>query len=157
MYVRSDSPGGKLTKTNLTIKNNLKTWLNHYRMINDTIDILDPFIINLGIEFVIRTSPNVNKYDALSAALISLQNSLMDPFYIGESFLLSDIYQILKETEGVLDVLAVKIVNKKGSNYSGNVIVINDNMSPEGNELVCPKNAVFEIKFPKVDIVGKVR
>ena len=157
MYVVSESPSGNLTQTNLTIKNNLKTWLNNYRMINDTIDILDPFIINLGIEFIIRTSPNVNKYDALSAALTTLQNEFSQPFYIGESFLISDIYQVLKNIEGVIDVLAVKLVNKAGSNYSGNVLVINDNLSPEGNELVCPKNAVFEIKFPEVDIIGKVR
>tara|TARA_R100001163_G_C5038420_1_gene177094 strand:- start:932 stop:1312 length:381 start_codon:yes stop_codon:yes gene_type:complete len=126
-------------------------------MINDTIDILDPFIINIGIDFVIRTAPNINKYDALAAALTALQNNYQDPFYIGESFIISDIYQVLKNTEGVLDVLSVKLVNKKGSSYSGNVLSINDNMSPEGNELVCPKNAVFEIKFPRVDIVGKVR
>jgi len=157
MYVISESPSGKLTQTNLTIKNNLKTWLNHYRMINDTIDILDPFIINIGIDFVIRTAPNINKYDALAGALTALQNNYQDPFYIGESFIISDIYQVLKNTEGVLDVLSVKLVNKKGSSYSGNVLSINDNMSPEGNELVCPKNAVFEIKFPRVDIVGKVR
>ena len=54
MYVISEDQFGKLTATNLTIKNNLKTWLNHYRMINDTIDILDPFIINLGIEFQVK-------------------------------------------------------------------------------------------------------
>ena len=50
----SENSFGKLTKTNATIKNNLKTWLNQYRMINDTLDILDPYIINLGIEFVVR-------------------------------------------------------------------------------------------------------
>ena len=29
------------------IKNNVKTWLNHYKMVNDTIDILDD-VINLS-------------------------------------------------------------------------------------------------------------
>ena len=157
MYVVSESPNGKLTTTNLTIKNNLKTWLNNYRMINDTIDILDPFIINLGIEFTIRTAPNINKHDALIAAMSTVRTQFSQPFYIGESFLMSDVYQVLKNTEGILDILEVKIVNKAGSNYSGNTISINDNMSPEGNELVCPKNAVFEIKFPRVDIIGKVK
>jgi hypothetical protein len=30
-------------------------------------------------------------------------------------------------------------------------------MSPDGNMLVCPKNAIFELKFPEVDIKGKLR
>ena len=157
MYVISEAPNGKLMKTDQTIKNNLKTWLQNYRMINDTIDILDPFIINLGIEFVIRTSSNANKYDVLSNCVSALSAKYLNSLYIGESFLISDVYQALKEVEGVLDVVKVKIVNKKGANYSGNVIEINNNLSPEGNELICPKNAIFEIKYPSVDIVGKIK
>ena len=157
MYIISEAPNGKLIKTNQTIKNNLKTWLQSYRMINDTIDILDPFIINLGIEFVIRTNSGANKYDVLSNSMNVLAAKYLNPLYIGESFLISDVYQTLKEVEGVLDVTKVKIVNKKGANYSGNVIVINDNLSPEGNELVCPKNAIFEIKHPSVDIIGRLK
>ena len=71
--------------------------------------------------------------------------------------MISDVYQTLKNVEGVLDVVKVKVVNKKGANYSGNIIEINNNLSPEGNELVCPKNAIFEIKYPSVDIVGKLK
>ena len=43
--------------SNNTIKNNLKTWLNQYKMLNDTIDILDPYIINIGINFVVKAAP----------------------------------------------------------------------------------------------------
>jgi hypothetical protein len=157
MYVISEAPNGKLIKTNQTIKNNLKTWLQSYRMINDTIDILDPFIINLGIEFVIRTKSGINKFDVLSNSISALSIKYINPLHIGESFIISDVYQTLKEVDGVLDVVKVKIVNKNGSNYAGNVIEINNNLSPEGSELVCPKNAVFEIKYPSVDIVGKLK
>lgn len=157
MYVVSEAPNGKLIKTNQTIKNNLKTWLQSYRMINDTIDILDPYIINLGIEFVIRTNSGTNKFDTLANSISALAAKYSEPLYIGESFVISDIYQTLKNVEGVLDVVKVKVVNKIGANYSGNVIEINDNLSPEGNELVCPKNAIFEIKYPSVDIVGKLK
>ena len=97
MYVISEAPNGKLMKTDQTIKNNLKTWLQNYRMINDTIDILDPFIINLGIEFVIRTSSNANKYDVLSNCVSALSAKYLNSLYIGESFLISDVYQALKE------------------------------------------------------------
>ena len=36
-------------------------------------------------------------------------------------------------------------------------VQINKNMSPDGTYLIAPKNGVFEIKFPHVDIVGKIR
>jgi len=157
MYVLSESPNGKLIKTNSTIKNNLKTWLNQYRMINDTIDILDPYILNLGLEFTIRTTRNSDKFNVLALATTKLRSKYFTPFYIGEPFIISDVYQTLKEVDGVLDVINVRVTNRKGSNYSGNEIIIDDNLSPEGNQLVCPKNAVFEIKYPAVDIIGKVR
>ena len=53
MYVISENSFGKLTLSNATIKDNLKTWLNQYRMINDTVDILDPYVINVGIDFIL--------------------------------------------------------------------------------------------------------
>ena len=56
-----------------------------------------------------------------------------------------------------MDVVKVKIVNRTGTNYSGTELDINNNMSPEGTYLIAPKNAIFEIKFPDVDIVGKIR
>ena len=43
MYVISENNFGNFTTSNSTIKNNLKTWLNHYRMLTDTIEIFDAF------------------------------------------------------------------------------------------------------------------
>ena len=56
----------------ITIKNNIKTWLNQYRMINDTVDILDPFIINLGLEFVIKADRSV-RYESVDTVLEQLR------------------------------------------------------------------------------------
>ena len=58
---------------------------------------------------------------------------------------------------GVLDVVKVKLVSKKGSTYSSIEYDINQNLSPDGSYLIIPKNAVVEIKYPSVDIKGKVR
>jgi hypothetical protein len=157
LYVISEDNFGKLTTTNSTIKNNLKTWLNHYRMINDTVDILDAYIANLGIEFVIKPSTGVDKYTLLDDAAQALKSHYSTKFYIGEPFYISDIYKVLKSVTGVLDVSKVKIVNKNTSGYAGTSFDINSNMSPDGGYLVAPDNVVFEIKFPEVDIKGKIR
>jgi len=157
IYVISEDSFGKLATTNNTIKNNLKTWLNQHRMINDTVDILDPYILNIGVEFIIKTTTMADKYTTLDAAINKLKNKFKTGFFIGEQLYISDIYQELKEVPGILDVIKVKLINKTGISYSGATIDINRNLSPDGDYLVTPKNAIIEIKYPDTDIKGKIR
>ena len=157
VYVVSEDPQGKLTNSNSTIKENIKTWLNHYRMINDTVDILDPFIINIGINFVVKPEVNADKFKVLNDCVDALANEFGTPLFIGEGLSLSRIFNILNNVPGVNDAVKVQIINKNSSNYSNVFFSIGDNMSPDGDTLVCPKNAIFEMKFPEVDIKGKLR
>ena len=157
MYVISENRFGKLVTTNSTIKGNLKTWFSHYRMVNDTVDILDPYIINLGIEFVVRAKIGVDKFSLLNKCINTLSRKYATPFFIGEQLMITSIYSDLKDIEEVLDVVSVKLVNKVGSNYSSVTYNINSNTSPDGTYLICPKNAIFEIKYPTSDIQGKIR
>ena len=156
LYVISEDSFGNMTKTNNTIKNNLKTWLNQYKMLNDTIDILDPYIINIGINFVVKAAPASDRFEVLSDCISKLRGKYKQKFFIGEHLIISEIYQALKEVRGVLDVIKVKYTNISGVDYSGVEFNINKNTSPDGTHLACPKNAVFEIKYPSNDIVGKV-
>jgi len=157
MYVISEDRFGKLIKTNTAIKNNLKIWLNQYRMISDTIDILDPYVINLGIDFSIRTKVGADKFGTVNACINKLSNFYKNGFFIGESVNISDIYNEIKNVPGVLDVLKVNLRMRTGTNYSGASIDINKNLSTDGNELMVPKNAIAEIKFPATDIRGKAK
>ena len=157
LYVLSEDSFGKLTKTNSTIKNNLKTWIEQYRMINDTIDILDPLIINIGKDFVIKLVPGANRNEVLGEAINALQLAYEQGFFIAETLSISEAYATLNAVTGILDVVKVKFNNKTGGNYSTIGFNINKNLSPEGDALVCPQNAIFEIKYPATDIKGKVR
>tara|TARA_Y100000592_G_scaffold30536_2_gene48648 strand:+ start:50544 stop:52340 length:1797 start_codon:yes stop_codon:yes gene_type:complete len=157
VYVVSEDPQGKLINSNTTIKENIKTWLNHYRMINDTIDILDPFIINIGINFVVKPEVNSDKFKVLNDCVNAIAAEYNNPLFIGESLSLSRIFNILNNVNGVNDAVKVQIVNKNSSNYSNVFFQIGENMSPDGDMLICPKNAIFELKFPEVDVKGKLR
>ncbi len=157
VYVASESPEGKLEQTNSTIKQNIKTWLNHYRMINDTVDILDTFVINLGINFVIKAESGSDKFKVLNDCVDALAEEFSTPLFIGEALSSSRIFNILNNVSGVNDTVKIMFVNKSSANYSNVFFSISENMSPEGDMLVCPKNAIFEIKFPAVDIKGKLR
>ena len=157
MYVVSDDSFGKLVKTNSTIKRNLKIWLNQYRMINDTIDILDPYIINLGIEFQIKTVPGADKKVVLGKCVNALGQNFGSNYYIGESVVISDIYKVLNNVPGVLDVIKARVFNKTGTNYSSATINVKKNLSLDGDRLIVPKNAIVEFKFKNTDFVGKAK
>jgi uncharacterized phage protein gp47/JayE len=157
MYVLSEDSFGKLTTSNDTIKKNIKVWLNQHRMINDTIDIVDPFILNMGINFVVSAKESTNRFDLNERCVAALGKKFGQAFYIGESVSISEIYKELNKVTGVYEVISVTLVSKTGTNYSGNTININRSLSPDGTTLVVPKNAVVEIKYPDTDIKGQVR
>ena len=158
IYVISEDSFNNFVATNSTIKNNLKTWMNNYRMLSDTIDVLDAFIINYGIEFVVKPSIGADRFTLVDTCINKLRDKYTtEKLFIGEHINMADIYTTLNEVEGVQSVSSVKIVNKNGSNYSPTQFDINSNTSPDGSSVVVPKNAVAELKFPTVDIVGKIK
>ena len=157
VYVISENTLGKLVPSNDTLKKNLKVWLNNYRMINDTVDILDPFIINFGINFVVKPDNSANKFDVLDRCVERLANKYSSPMFIGERLSISEIFSELNKVKGVNDVVKVQIVNKNSADYSSVVFPIQENLSPDGDYLLTPQNAILELKFPQTDIKGKLR
>jgi hypothetical protein len=157
LYVISEDNNGKLTKTNSTIKENLKTWLSQNKMINDTIDILDAKIVNIEINYNAIASLGVDKFDALSTAANRLKELFSNKLDVGEPFNISQIYNTLNKTPGISDVTNVRIVNKFGGKYSNIGYDINDNTTPDGRYINVPKNVILEIKFPNVDIKGTIK
>jgi len=157
VYVISENTLGKLVPSNDTLKKNLKVWLNNYRMINDTVDILDPFIINFGINFVVKPDNSANKFDVLDRCVERLANKYSSPMFIGERLSISEIFSELNKVKGVNDVVKVQIVNKNTADYSSVVFPVQENLSPDGDYLLTPQNAILELKFPQTDIKGKLR
>jgi len=157
LYVISEDVYGNLIETNSTIKNNIKTWLNNYRMINDTIDIMDPYIVNLGIDFVVKSNQGADKFEVLNGCINTLTAKFKQKHFIGESISISEIYNILGKVTGVLDVQKVQLNNKIGGSYADTNLDIRKNLSPDGGSLVIPKNVIVEIKFPTSDIKGKIK
>ena len=157
LYVISEAEDGTLIDTNSTIKQNLKQWLSQGKMISDTLDILDARIVNIGIEFTVIAGLESNKFDVLSDAIGALSEYYTRKFEIGEPFYVSHIYSRLNKLKGIIDVTNVKIVQKDGLNYSNESLDINLLYSADGSYINCPKNVVFEIKYPDTDIKGTIK
>lgn len=157
LYVLCEDAGGSLIAANTAVKKNLKTWLLSKKMINDTIDILDGRIINIGINFEVASTLEANAYDLLERCITALQLKFKDKFDIGEPLLYQDIYRTLNKVEGVADTTKVEIINKNGGIYSDVKYNIRRGRSPDGKILTVPEDAVLEIKFPTIDIRGRVK
>jgi len=158
VYVISEDAQGKLVQSNSALKENLKIHLNRYRMINDTVDILDAKIVNVGIEFEVVASEEINKFEVLDNATTALVAAFgTKTMFIGERFYITDVFTALNKVRGVADTAKVKLVSKRGTNYSSSTLSIDQFMSLDGRYLSVPDNVILEIKFPKIDIKGTVR
>jgi hypothetical protein len=157
LYILSENTDSTLTTSPKSLKKNLKTWLNKHKMLNDTIDILDPRIINLGISFVAIGEKDYNKYDLLLAAVSRLQAHFARLPELGEPFYITEIYKILNKMQGIVDVVDVKIEQKKGAPYSTTPYDLSLNKSADGVYVHIPENVIWEIKYPIDDIKGEIR
>tara|TARA_Y100000593_G_scaffold4019_1_gene7970 strand:- start:128605 stop:130398 length:1794 start_codon:yes stop_codon:yes gene_type:complete len=158
LFIVSEDSNGKLTSANQTTKKNLKTWINKNKMMNDTIDILDAKVVNLGITFEIIAELELDSVAVLERCISTLKTKYAtENPEVGEDFYISDVYNVLNEVDGVVDVVTASVVKKVGSNYADISFDIEKNISPDGRYVVIPKNVIYEIKHPNVDIKGAVR
>ena len=157
LYVISVDSLGMLATANTIVKQNLRTWINKYKMVGDTIDILDAKIINLEINFSVVGFANLNKFDIIESCITTLTNFYINNYYdLGEPFKISDVYKILNSLPGVIDTKTVEVVPKIGVAYSSFGIPYEKLISDDGRYLIPPEDTAFEIKFPMSDIRGEV-
>jgi len=157
MYILGYDQNKKLTNLNKAIKENLKTYLGEYRMITDAVNMIDGFIVNIGVDFEIVCYSNYNKREIVTQCLTELQSYFnIDNWTFNKPINISEIELILANVEGVMSVPSVKIQNLCGGdgNYSLNRYNIDE--ATKG-KIVYPSldPCIFEVKFPNKDIKGR--
>jgi len=159
MYVLGYDANKKLTQLNSAVKQNLKTYLSEYRMLTDGVNIIDGFIVNIGVDFEIITYSNYNKREVLAACLTEMQDYFnIDKWTFNKPINISEIELLLANIEGVMSVPSVKVYNicksDNGENYSENRYNIDE---ATVGKMVYPSldPCVFEVKYPNKDIKGR--
>jgi hypothetical protein len=158
LYVLSFDINTKLRTASVALKQNLSTYLSQYRMVNDSINIKDAFIINIGINFDIIVLPNFNSNEVLTRCILAMQNFFtIDKWQINEPIILRDLYVILDEVEGVQTVKNITISNKVGTALGYSEFAY-DIPGATINNVVYPSldPMIFEVKYPNTDIQGRV-
>ena len=158
IFVISQDTSGKLLAANTTLKNNLRNWLLQYKVVNDTIDILDAEIVNFGINYVAAVDLSANRFTVINRANAALREFLFKNQYeIGESILITDFYKVLQKVDGIIDVVDLEIVERTGTSYSQSSFDFEGALSADGRRIEAQNNAIFELKFPNVDIKGAIQ
>jgi hypothetical protein len=158
MYVLGYNDLKQLTTLNQAIKENLKTYLNFYRILTDAVNIKDAFIINIGVDFEISVLPNYNSNEVLLRCVNELKSLFnVDKWQINQPIIKSDISTALANVKGVQSVVGFALTNLYDSDqgYSGNLY---DLTTATKNGVIYPSldPSIFEIKFPNRDIKGRV-
>ena len=156
LYVIGEGSNGKLQACSSAIKENLKTWLNSVRMVNDSLDILDASIINIGIEFTAMCASDVNKNAVLNEAKNEIFEKLNEVRpEIGETIGVVHIYKILRNIDEIIDVTNVKITSKTSQSHSSYGIHMGRNGALEQGTIEIPRTAIWELRY-KNDIIGNI-
>ena len=158
LYILSYNIDKKLRTASALLKRNLQTYLSEYRMINDSINIKDAYIINIGVNFDIIVAPNFNNSETITRCIDSLAIYFnIDKWQLNEPIILKDLYILLDKVQGVQTVKNVEVVNLTGTSLGYSDFAY-DVSGATVNEVVYPSidPMVFELKYPNQDILGRV-
>jgi len=156
MYVLAYNDNKQLENATLQLKNNLKEYMEPFRMVTDALTIKDAFYINLGLSFDITVIPGLSNKQILTDCIVALQNYFdIDKWQVNQPIIISEVYSVLLQTNGVQSVTKVEFTNKSGGNYSPYSY---DVAGAIRNNVLYPSldPAIFEIRYPDIDIQGRV-
>ena len=159
LYILGYDNNKKLTNCNEATKTNLSTFLNYYKPLTDSINIMNGFIINFGIDFEITTFRNNNNQQVLLDCITELKNYFnIEKWQINQPIIESEVYNLIGNVKGVQSVINVTFSNIAGEE-SGYSIYKYDFKTATKDGIIYPSldPSIFEIKFPNTDIKGKIK
>lgn len=157
IFIISRNNEGKLVISPDTLKKNLRTFLNSFRLISGAIDILDAQVVNIGVEFKISTEPDAVKNLVIQDIITRLTRFFdVKNFQIDQPVSIDDVHNIIYNSPGVVSVIDVKVRNYSGvvqeRIYSSTRFDVASNIRKR--LIIGPPGSIFELRYPQVDIVG---
>jgi hypothetical protein len=158
LYVLSYNSNKNLTQTNEALVYNIRQYLQKYKIISDSVNIIDGYIINIGIDFKIVVYNNFNKKEVLDQCLQKAKDFFnIDKWYFNQPININQLELELVKVEGVQSVAEVKFKNltQNDGDYSPHEYNLSE---ATHNKIIYPSldPSVFEVKYPDNDIRGAV-
>ena len=146
------------------VKENLRTYLSQYRMLTDAVNILDGYIVNIGVDFEVICLNGYNKREVVLRCMEEIKKFFnIDSWQINQPIIKPDLNYKLSLVEGVQNITMLEITNITKDGYSNNVydLVEAEPLTEEGKRtgIIYPSldPMVFELKYPHKDIKGRAR
>jgi hypothetical protein len=159
MYILAYDSNKKITTAATTLKQNLATYLNQYRMVTDAVNIKDAFYINIGVNFDIVVQSGYNNNDVITNCILTLKDLFnIANWTINQPIILSDIASVLLKVKGVQSITKIEVINKQddtGNIYSKYGYDIHS-ATRQGNIYPSIDPSIFEVRYPDTDIQGRV-
>lgn len=158
LYVLAYDSDKKLVTASAALKENLKNYIIQYKISNDAVLIKNAYVVNVGCNFEIIILPQYNSREVLSECLTKVKEYFnIDNWQVNQPIILADIHNILIKVKGVQSVINVTIENKQGVS-NGYSKYGYDIAGATKSNVVYPAldPMIFEVKYPDIDIKGKV-
>jgi hypothetical protein len=159
LYILGYDRNKYFTTCNNATKTNLITYLNYYKPLTDSINIMDAFIINFGIDFEITTFRNNSNQQVLLDCISELKNYFnVDKWEINQPIIESEVINLIANVKGVQSVINVTFNNLAGQER-GYSRFRYDFKTATKNGIIYPSldPSIFELKYPDTDIKGKIK
>ena len=157
LFIVSRDINSNLITSPDSLKKNLRTYLNQFRLISDAIDILDAQVIDIGVKFSVVADPAANK-NAIVQTVISNLASYFDisNFQIDAPIVTSEAQNIIINSPGVISLTGLEIFNRVGviDNRLYSNISLNIPANTFKGLIIGPPGSIFQMKYPNVDIIG---
>jgi hypothetical protein len=150
---------GNLSTLNNVIKNNVESYIKHFKSFSDSVKLTDGKIINIGVDFTIVPVNTVDPIEALLDGInIIRDKTRLSLTNFNDSIIVSDFITALQSSSKILTVPELKITNKSGTIesrvYSDEIFNIQSNTV--NGVIRIPEDSLWEVKFPNSDIVGRL-
>ena len=158
LYILSKNSEGQFATATEALKKNLRTYLSQYKMIGDSIEIKDTYIINIALDFEIIVLPNFINSEVILSCIKSLQEYFnIDNWQVNQPIMVNDLYVRLDKVIGVQSVKNILISNKAGTSLGYSQYAY-DIEGATQNQITYPSldASIFEVKYPNTDIKGRV-
>lgn len=157
MYVLGYDKDKRLANVNEACKKNLKNYLSQFRMMTDSVNIKNGYIINLGIDFEIVVLSGYNSRTVVLSCIDKLKELMhIDNMQFMQPIVIKDLQLELSKIDGVQSVMKFDIRNKWRTSLGYSGIKYNLEDANKGGIIYPSKDpSIFEIKYPNIDIQGR--
>ena len=165
LFVICKNDNNHYVAANDAIKINLSKFLNEYRLIGDSLNIIDVPVYNFSIFIKVKISKSYNSNTVIQQAVSKIyQNMRFEALQIGEGININDIVSILLSVPGIITIISnYKTIIRSKTNDDITQIQSFLNVEYNSNKFSSresyvdgivypPRGGIFELKYPSSDI-----